>query len=139
MPRCLTGDANMTRMATAAAAARMAAVTDCSRDSPAVACRRFAAASSGVLLLLTAACSSTPALSLSRFGVQMSNQATADCQSRSAARDLVEGAGCDRAATDAGAPCTSDAECQGRCDLAQDLENGMPPTGRCSDTVKDAP
>lgn len=89
---------------------------------------------------LLSACASDPSLSFSGLGLRVSDAAPADgCLPRSAARDVVEGAQCQRAATDAGTPCTADSQCQGRCDLAADTEPGMPPAGRCSDVADALP
>lgn len=91
-------------------------------------------------LLLLSACASDPALTFSGLGLRVSDAAPAEgCLSRSTAQDLVEGAQCQRAATDAGTPCTVDSQCQGHCELAPDTEPGMPATGRCSGVAESPP
>jgi hypothetical protein len=91
-------------------------------------------------LFLLSACASDPSLTFSGLGLRVSDAAPAgDCLPRSTARDVVEGAQCQRAATDAGTPCTADSQCQGRCELAPDTEPGMPPAGRCSGVVEATP
>lgn len=91
-------------------------------------------------MLLLSACASDPALTLSGLGLRVSDAAPAEgCLPRSSAQDLVEGAQCQREATDAGTPCTADSQCQGHCELAPDTEPGMPPTGRCSAVAEPRP
>lgn len=92
------------------------------------------------IVLLLSACASDPSLTFSGLGLQVSDAApAAGCLPRSTAQDVVEGLLCQRAATDAGMPCTADSQCQGHCELAPDPEPGMPPTGRCSGVVEATP
>lgn len=91
-------------------------------------------------ILLLSACASDPALTFSGLGLRVSDATPAEgCLPRSGAQDLVEGAQCERAATDAGAPCTADSQCQGHCELAPDTEPGMLPAGRCSAVAEPTP
>lgn len=146
--RCRTGRAiAMTTTAMATATAMVAAMVagtepvarlraDRARRSAGELVRLLAAG----MLLLSSACASDPSLRFSGLGLRVSDAAPADgCLPRSTAQDMVEGAQCQRAATDAGTPCTADSQCQGRCELAPDTEPGMPPAGRCSSVAESRP